>query len=210
MPGNSWSGTLAGKRVAALSGRAHFYEGHELRTVTFATRVLGLLGHQDDHPHQCGRRHQPVVQARHADGDGRSHQPARQQSADRRKRGPVRSAISRHDRGVLEAVARRSPMRLRQRAASRWRTASMWRSTARATKRRRRSASCEPLAPTRSACRPCPEALVARHMGARGAGHLVYHQPRRGSTPGTAASCRSDGGRASRQGRVFVTAGGHH
>jgi purine-nucleoside phosphorylase len=37
-------GTLAGKRVAALSGRAHFYEGHDLRTVTFATRVLGLLG----------------------------------------------------------------------------------------------------------------------------------------------------------------------
>ena len=38
------SGTLAGKRVAALSGRAHFYEGHDLRTVTFATRVLGLIG----------------------------------------------------------------------------------------------------------------------------------------------------------------------
>src|SRR5687768_7870962 len=37
-------GTLAGKRVAALSGRAHFYEGHDLRTVTFATRVLGLVG----------------------------------------------------------------------------------------------------------------------------------------------------------------------
>ena len=37
-------GTLAGKRVAALSGRAHFYEGHDLRTVTFATRVLGVLG----------------------------------------------------------------------------------------------------------------------------------------------------------------------
>jgi purine-nucleoside phosphorylase len=37
-------GTLRGKRVAALSGRAHFYEGHSLRVVTFATRVLGLLG----------------------------------------------------------------------------------------------------------------------------------------------------------------------
>ena len=37
-------GTLAGKRIAALSGRAHFYEGHDLRTVTFATRVLGRLG----------------------------------------------------------------------------------------------------------------------------------------------------------------------
>src|SRR5262245_2343473 len=37
-------GTIADKRVAALSGRAHFYEGHDLRTVTFATRVMGLLG----------------------------------------------------------------------------------------------------------------------------------------------------------------------
>ena len=37
-------GSLAGKRVAALSGRAHFYEGHDLRTVTFATRVMWLLG----------------------------------------------------------------------------------------------------------------------------------------------------------------------
>ena len=37
-------GTLAGKRVAALSGRAHFYEGHDLRTVTFAARVIARLG----------------------------------------------------------------------------------------------------------------------------------------------------------------------
>ncbi len=37
-------GTIRGRRVAALSGRAHFYEGHDLRTVTFPTRVLGRLG----------------------------------------------------------------------------------------------------------------------------------------------------------------------
>jgi purine-nucleoside phosphorylase len=37
-------GSLGGKRVAALSGRVHYYEGHDLRTVTFATRVLGMLG----------------------------------------------------------------------------------------------------------------------------------------------------------------------
>jgi purine-nucleoside phosphorylase len=37
-------GTLAGKRVAALSGRVHFYEGHDLRTVSFAARVMGRLG----------------------------------------------------------------------------------------------------------------------------------------------------------------------
>jgi len=42
--GNLVVGTLGGKRVAALSGRAHFYEGHPLQVATFATRVLGLLG----------------------------------------------------------------------------------------------------------------------------------------------------------------------
>lgn len=37
-------GTLAGRRVAALSGRVHFYEGHDLGTVTFAVRAMGMLG----------------------------------------------------------------------------------------------------------------------------------------------------------------------
>ena len=38
------AGTAAGKRVLALSGRVHFYEGHDLEIVTFAARVLGRLG----------------------------------------------------------------------------------------------------------------------------------------------------------------------
>jgi len=37
-------GSTRGKLIAALSGRCHVYEGHDLRTVTFAVRVLGLLG----------------------------------------------------------------------------------------------------------------------------------------------------------------------
>src|SRR5439155_5416942 len=37
-------GTLVGRRVAALAGRCHLYEGHDARTVTFAVRALGLLG----------------------------------------------------------------------------------------------------------------------------------------------------------------------
>jgi purine-nucleoside phosphorylase len=37
-------GTVAGKRTAALAGRVHFYEGHDLSTVVFATRVMGRLG----------------------------------------------------------------------------------------------------------------------------------------------------------------------
>ena len=38
------AGTVHGRRVLALSGRVHFYEGHDLRTVTFAVRVLNSLG----------------------------------------------------------------------------------------------------------------------------------------------------------------------
>ena len=38
------AGTAKGKRILALSGRAHFYEGHDMSVVTFATRVLGRLG----------------------------------------------------------------------------------------------------------------------------------------------------------------------
>jgi purine-nucleoside phosphorylase len=37
-------GNVRSRRVAALSGRVHFYEGYDLRTVTFATRAIGLLG----------------------------------------------------------------------------------------------------------------------------------------------------------------------
>jgi purine-nucleoside phosphorylase len=37
-------GGVGGRPIAALAGRAHVYEGHDFSTVTFAVRVLGLLG----------------------------------------------------------------------------------------------------------------------------------------------------------------------
>lgn len=37
-------GMVAGKRVAALAGRVHAYEGHPPSVVAFATRVMGRLG----------------------------------------------------------------------------------------------------------------------------------------------------------------------
>ena len=37
-------GGVGEQRVIALSGRSHFYEGHSMDVVTFATRVLGRLG----------------------------------------------------------------------------------------------------------------------------------------------------------------------
>jgi purine-nucleoside phosphorylase len=37
-------GNTQGRRVAALAGRCHLYEGYDSQAVTFATRVVGLLG----------------------------------------------------------------------------------------------------------------------------------------------------------------------
>lgn len=43
-PGQLVIGSYAGKRVAALAGRVHLYEGHDPKVVTFGVRVLGQLG----------------------------------------------------------------------------------------------------------------------------------------------------------------------
>jgi purine-nucleoside phosphorylase len=37
-------GRLKGRTIAALSGRCHLYEGHDAGTVTFAVRVMGVVG----------------------------------------------------------------------------------------------------------------------------------------------------------------------
>jgi len=37
-------GNVGGRCVAALAGRAHYYEGYDLATVVFATRVMARLG----------------------------------------------------------------------------------------------------------------------------------------------------------------------
>jgi purine-nucleoside phosphorylase len=37
-------GKTGGRTIAALAGRVHAYEGHDMATVTFAVRALGLLG----------------------------------------------------------------------------------------------------------------------------------------------------------------------
>jgi purine-nucleoside phosphorylase len=42
--GNLVAGSLGGARVLYLQGRLHFYEGHDLTTVTFPVRVLWRLG----------------------------------------------------------------------------------------------------------------------------------------------------------------------
>jgi purine-nucleoside phosphorylase len=37
-------GSVARHRIAALAGRVHFYEGHDLGTIVFSTRVMARLG----------------------------------------------------------------------------------------------------------------------------------------------------------------------
>ena len=37
-------GSIAGKRIAVLSGRVHLYEGHDAATVVFGIRVMGRIG----------------------------------------------------------------------------------------------------------------------------------------------------------------------
>src|SRR5581483_7389558 len=45
--GELFFGELGGTPVIVLSGRAHFYEGHEMARVTFAVRALAAFGVRD-------------------------------------------------------------------------------------------------------------------------------------------------------------------
>jgi purine-nucleoside phosphorylase len=45
--GELYLGHLAGTPVAVMSGRAHFYEGHDMNRVTHAVRTLAALGVRD-------------------------------------------------------------------------------------------------------------------------------------------------------------------
>ena len=45
--GELYFGKLSGAPVMVLSGRVHFYEGHEMERVTFATRALAAFGITD-------------------------------------------------------------------------------------------------------------------------------------------------------------------
>ncbi len=42
--GNLIVGEIEGKKIIALQGRMHFYEGHSMETVAFPTRVMALMG----------------------------------------------------------------------------------------------------------------------------------------------------------------------
>ncbi len=55
--GECYFGYLGQTEVLILSGRAHFYEGHTLESVTFAVRALAAFGIKDLPADECGGRH---------------------------------------------------------------------------------------------------------------------------------------------------------
>jgi purine-nucleoside phosphorylase len=75
-------GTIGGKRIAVLSGRVHFYEGHDAEQVIFATRVVGRLGVKQIILTNAAGGNQCAVHGWRVDGDRRSHQLTGSQSAD--------------------------------------------------------------------------------------------------------------------------------
>ena len=149
---------------------------------------------QDAHPDQRRRRHQRRVHAGHADADRRPHQPDRQQSARRPERRSLRSAVSRHDRGVFEAAARAGATTRRGRRACRsahgvyvarhgpsYETPAEIRVSA--GDRRRRGRHVDRAGSDRRA-----------PHGHRGARHLVHHQHGRRRAAAAARPRRGDGG----------------
>ena len=95
---------------------------------------------EDDHPDERGGRHQSDLQARHADADGRSHQPDGQQPARRRQRRALRAAVPGHVGGLFDA-----PAPARGRCSARARAGARPRRLCRAARTELRNAGRNPL-----------------------------------------------------------------
>ena len=203
MPGGWSAGTCTAAASSRLSGRAHFYEGHDLRTVTFAVRVLGRLGVRTLLLTNAAGGINTRFSAGRADGDRRSHQLPWQQSARRAERRPLRAPLSGHDRGLFDAPARIADAVARDIGlpiehgiyiavhGPSYETPAEIRAF-------------RALGADAVGMSTVPEAIVARHMGIEVLGHLVHQQHGRGRAAQAAASRRSHGRRRMRVRAEFI------
>ncbi len=73
--GNLIVGNLGGKRVMAMQGRFHYYEGYDMKTVTFPVRVFKALGVETLFVSNAARRHEQGISGWRRDDNNRPHQP---------------------------------------------------------------------------------------------------------------------------------------
>ena len=183
--GTFFAGRARRAWVAVLSGRAHFYEGHSLETVTFAMRVLGRLGVKMLVLTNAAGGINTSFSPGTLDGDRRSHQPDGQQSA-RRARTTTASASRFPDMTEVYSLASARDRRSRRRRAAgvpvrAWHLRR--RCTVRATRRRRRSATFRTIGADAVGMSTVPEAIVARHMGMDVLGISCITNPAAGVLP---------------------------
>ena len=93
-------GRLSGVPAVVQQGRFHLYEGHSAGFVVQPVLLMGRLGCGDRRAHQRGRRRQPRLRRRDADGHRRPPEPDRPAPADRPECAGARAALSGHDRGL--------------------------------------------------------------------------------------------------------------
>ena len=67
-------GSFGGKKVIAMQGRFHYYEGYSMKEVTFPVRVMHALG-KDPFCFQCGRGREHELPSWRPDDHSGSYQP---------------------------------------------------------------------------------------------------------------------------------------
>ena len=209
MPAGSWSARWPAGVSRRLSGRAHFYEGHDFRTVTFATRVLGLLGVRT------------LVLTNAAGGINKAFKPGTLMLIEDHINLMGRNPLTGHNDDRFgprfpDMTDVYSP-RLRAKADDAAQAIGL--RLARGVYVALHGPSYETPAEIRFlrtigadavGMSTVPEAIVGAPHGRRGSRDLLHHEPRGRRAAAAARSRRGHGGCRPREGRVLSAAGGDH